>query len=350
MMTLNQLSLYPDCLDQWFSAEQQHNYVSQLIGTGDRRLGLTRCRAEYFVRLWAYLWLKQQCDRQETIQPPLTHLNLPNGFIPCTHREAAAVFYGQKERGSDRAAGMMLDILVALGLIEKQFDGNTICIKVNAPPKLAESQTETTEVQFQVDAFDPRNDATLVAHFLARNYDWMNAENCHLIARRLRKWAKQYPAGMRVLRRCDLDHPIGFYSFYPVASESEKNFFLPPRQSLHLNSEQEADPFGVAVPGDEDCTSVFVRSWTIDAPYFQVPQITQVLQDCQHVLKRMREEFPNISDLYGLIIHPSMAQVAEALGFQKTAQDSVLGIYWVYQAIDRFLALDLPQVLSDFTF
>jgi len=45
-----------------------------------------------------------------------------------------------------------------------------------------------------------------------------------------------------------------------------------------------------------------------------------------------------------------MAQVAEALGFQKTAQDSVLGIYWVYQAIDRFLALDLPQVLSDFTF
>lgn len=346
-MSSNQLTIYPDCIDQWFPTEQQRNYVSQLMGTGDRPIGLTRCRAEYFVRLWAYLSLKEQWKGGETLQNPLRDLHSPKGFIPCTHREAAEVFYAQKERGSDRAAGMMLDSLEALGLIEKQFDGNTICIQVKAPPKLTAPQTDTAPLQFQVDAFDPRSDATAVAHFLARSYAWMNGESCHLIARRLRKWAKDYPAGMRVLRRCDRGTPVGFYCFYPTTSASEKNFFLPPRQSLYLSSQGKADPFEAAVPSDEDCTSVFVRSWVIDAPYMQDAQIYQLLQDSQQVLTQMLEDFPNLSDFYSLLIHPKFEKLITTLGFQKLQQDSVLGIYWVYQALDRFLALDLPQALSD---
>jgi hypothetical protein len=43
----------PASIDQWFPVEQQRKYVSQLKG----RVGVTRRRAEYFVKLWAYLLL-----------------------------------------------------------------------------------------------------------------------------------------------------------------------------------------------------------------------------------------------------------------------------------------------------
>jgi hypothetical protein len=81
--------------------------------------------------LWIYLLLKHQQELGVELRQPLTQLHIPEGFIACTHREAAELFYAQKERGSDRAAGMMIDKLLALGLIEKQFDGNCF---VSHPP------------------------------------------------------------------------------------------------------------------------------------------------------------------------------------------------------------------------
>jgi hypothetical protein len=57
----------------------------------------------------------------------------------------------------------------------------------------------------------------------------------------------------------------------------------------------------------------------------------------------MQHDFPNLCDLHTLIIHPSYEEMAAALGFQKTIQDNKLSIYWMYLAVDRFLALSFTD-------
>ena len=47
-----------------------------------------------------------------------------------------------------------------------------------------------------------------------------------------------------------------------------------------------------------------------------------------------------------MIIHPSYEQLALTLGFQKTSSDAQLSVYWVYLAVDRFLALNIKQTLT----
>lgn len=332
-------------IDQWFPVEQQRSYISMLTG----RVGLTRRRAECFVRLWTYLLFKQQQEMGELLSQPLSQLPIPAGFVPCTHREAAELFYADKERGSDRAAGMMIDKLTALGLIEKQFDGNNICLQIRHLPNLNSTSEPPESLPLDVDAFNPRTDAVPVANFLARNYNWMNNNTVtvpHKIAKLLRGWANQYPTGMRVLRRCDNAHPVGFYLLYPTAAESEENFFRPPSQSLHLSSASDTDPLTLAKPGAPDCTAVFVRSWMIDTPYKNRENAYRFLEDVQKTLKKMQADFPNLCDFYGMTVHPSYEALAMALGFQKIGVDPKLSIYWVYTAIDRFIALDLAEALS----
>jgi hypothetical protein len=339
----------PECIDQWFPVEQQHKYISRLIDLTRRRFGLTRRRAECFVRLWVYLLLKQQQELGKRLRQPLTQLHLPEGFVPCTLREADVVFYSHRERGSERAAGMMIDRLVALGLIEKHFDGNTICIQIRSLPALRNSLQPTETAQLKIDAFDPETDAVPVANFLAGNYRWMNKNTAasHKITRLLRDWAEQYPTGMRVLRRCDNFHAVGFYVLYPTARESEKKFFLPPSKSLHLSSASEIDPIVMAIPGDSCCTSVFVRSWMIDAPYMQRVNISRFLEDVQATLIRMQADFPKLRDLYALVIHPSYEELSQALRFQKLGQDPQLPVYWVYKPVKQFLALNVEEAVSN---
>jgi hypothetical protein len=334
----------PECIDQWFSVHQQHYYVKKLLG----RVGLTRRRAEYFIRLWVYLLAKQQQELGKILQPPIAELSRPQGFIACTHREAAELFYGGQDRGSDRAAGMMLDKLAALGLIDKQFDGNTTCIQISALPELDDQPQISPAIVLSPDQFNPRTDTVPVAAFLARNYNWQNNSSAsvpHQIARILRHWAEQYAKGMRVLRRCDNGNPVGFYALYPTAQVSEQNFFLPPRRSLHLSSGAEIDPIQAAVPGDLTCTSVFVRSWMIDQPYLKSTHLCLFLRDAQTTLIQMQSDFPNLCDLQTLIIHPSFEKLALALGYQKTGQDHQSFIYWMYLALDRFLSLDIERAI-----
>jgi len=335
--------LYPEQIDRWFPSDRQNHYTAQLID----RVGFTRRRAECFVRLWAYLFLKQQLEAGNVIEPPIGELSLPEGLIPCTHREAAALFYAREERGSERAAGMMLDKLAALHLLTKKFDGNTICVQINPLPDLKNAAKSEPELHFLSDAFNPRTDAIPVANFLARNYNWMNNNTATIpqhIARWLRTWAQGYSTGMRVLRRDDNRNAVGFSLFYPTAPESEGCFFQPPSQSLHLSSARETDPIKMAKPGDPNCTSVFIRSWAIDRPYNQTPQVCQLLADSQQTLAKMQADFPNLCDLYGLIFHPSYEPLIEALGFQKIGRDPQRSIYWVYLPIDRFLELDMTRV------
>ena len=324
----------PESLDQFFSKSQQQQYVQYLLG----RVGLTRRRAECFVRLWAYLHFKQTDGSMPTEQ-----LKPVDTWVDCTCREAAALFYAESERGSERSAGMMLDKLVALGLIQKQFDGNTIAIAISQPPELYQTQSKPVDVF--ADQFDPRCDAIPVATLLASRYNWMNNSTPAVpnrITELLRQWAESYSRGMRVLRRSDNLNPVGFCLLYPTTRDSEIHFFGPPNKGLHLSGIATEDPFTLATAGDESCRALFIRSWNILPEYED--RALMLLQDAQTTLKAMQQDFPNLCDLHTLIIHRHYEPLATALGFQKTGLDSQAAVYWMYLALDRFLAIDMEDL------
>lgn len=108
-------------------------------------------------------------------------------------------------------------------------------------------------------------------------------------------------------------------------------------------------PLKMATPGAQNCISVFVRSWMIDAPYLEQARI-EFLEDVQQVMSQMREDFPNLCDIHTLIIHPSYEELALVLGFQKTSLDAQLSVYWMYLPVDRFLAMDIKKALSGIKF
>lgn len=337
------LPFHSEILYRWLPKEKYQHYLGLLMG----RVGMTRRRADCFLRLGLYLFLKEAEQKQSLPEPPLKAIQLPTGWVECSCRETADVFYSDKERGSDRSAGMMLDKLVALGLIRKQFDGNCTQIAISPIPGLLAQAIESSIAEVVPDGFSLRSDAVPIANLLATNYNWLNRNTetvPYRIANILRDWAGQYPTGLRVLRRCDNQNPVGFYALYPTKRESEVRFFAPPSQGLHLSQVTEVDPFAMALPGDDQCRAVFIRSWMIEQPYQKQAQV-RFLEDAQHTLKAMRQDFPNLMDMYTLIIHPSYAQLAHALGFQKTSADPKLPLYWMYQALDRFLALNIPETM-----
>lgn len=334
----------PEQLELWFSTERRSPLIQQLMQT----VGLTRIRADYFVRLWVYLLVKFETTSNPKLKPPLSKLKTNFGAVICTHREAAELFYADKDQGGDRAAGMMLDKLAALGLLKKQFDGNTTCIEILPLPKNIQPDLKPDKIELVLDDFEPRCDAIPVANLLASNYNWMSKNKTAMpqrIARLLRKWGRQYSTGMRVLRRTDNQNPVGFYLLYPTKDESDANFFKPAKNALYLSTNLEIDPFKMAEIGDKDCVSIFVRSWMI-APEFLDQHRSEFVQDVQVTLNKMQQNFPNICDLYTIIIHPSFAQLGTALGFQNTQQDSRSEVYWMYQAFDRFMVLDVEKAIA----
>ncbi|MBD2189134.1 hypothetical protein [Pseudanabaena mucicola] len=332
----------PEAIEQWLPKSIQQRYVEILL----QRIGMTRRRADCFVRLAIYLFLKDCQARKAMPKAPLTELSFPQGWVECSCLEASDIFYSDKDRGGDRSAGMMLNKLVDLGLIQKQFDGNCTQIKFHAMPDLLKGNSTETEVKFAIDGFDPRSDAIPIANLLASNYNWLNRNNdavTYRIANILRDWASQYAKGLRVLRRSDNQNPVGFYAFYPTKRESEIKFFEPPSRGLHLSQVTDIDPFQMALAGDETCRSIFVRSWVIDSQYRQASQL-DLLIDSQHTMIRIQQDFPNLWDMYTLIIHPSYAELCLALGFQKTSSDPKMPLYWMYQAVDRFLKIDMRSL------
>ncbi len=337
--------LEPESLDHFFSLEQQRVYITTLMKRG----GLTRRRAEYFVRLWAYLLLKHQQLENADVLKPLIQLHSTEVAVACTHREAAELFYGNQERGSDRAAGMMIDRFVALGLLEKQFDGQTLCLQIRSIPELDLPAQPEVPVVLVADAFNHRTDTIPIANLIARTYSELMkdvAKASHKIAKALRVWAQKYPQGMRVLRRTDNLNPVAISVLYPVASESEVYFFQQPSKSFFLSSDTLVDPFEMAVPGDQACTSVYIRAWMVDVPYINGKNIHLLLEDSQNTLIKIQQDFPSLCDLYSVILHPLYEDLRLALGFQKTFQDTQRSYHWVYLALDRFLEMDIEQALS----
>jgi hypothetical protein len=327
-------------LELWLERDRQHQILDRLV----ERLGLTRARAECFLRLWIYLLVKEHRERNPQVKPPLSGLTLLDRSMSCSHREAAELFYSDRERGSDRSAGMMLDKLAALGLIRKQFDGNISRIEIIA--SVADLEPEIAkEIAIEIEQFDPRCDAIPIANLLAVNYNWMNHNTeatPHRIVNILRQWARQYDRGMRVLRRQDNLNPIGFYIMYPTVAASVPNFFVAPSKSLHLSAIGDTDPFVMAQAGDLDCVSVYIRSWAIDREYLERYRVL-FLEDTQQTLIKMQADFPNLCDLYTMIVHPSYEYQASALGFQHMSRDRQLSVYWMYLPLDRFLSLNIAD-------
>ncbi len=159
----------PESLDEFFPATRQRYYVSMF----QKREGLTRRRAEYFVRLWAYLILKEREELDGKPPAPIVRLYPLRGAVSCTLREAAAVFYSD-DQGSDRAASSMLDCLVELGLLDKEFDGQTLCFHVRFIPELSTSPQAPPQaeplIKLFTDSFNPRTDAVSVANLLTRTH------------------------------------------------------------------------------------------------------------------------------------------------------------------------------------
>jgi len=333
----------PQMLDRLFPLEQQAKYVSILQGRG----GLTRRRAEYFVRLWAYLLLKQNSTSEQSLKP-LTQLSPIDDLVSCTHREAATLFYGQKERGSDRSAGMMIDQFAALGLLVKRFDGQTLCLRICPLPELTINPKPEALIELQADQFNPRTDAIPVAGLIRQTYAKTADESAisvQRIARILRQWAIQFPQGMRVLRRQDNHNPVAISVLFPTATESEDIFSRPPIKSFYLTLNVDVDPVKLAEPGDEACMSVYVRAWVVDVAYLKPPYMCQLLKDTQATLAAMQTDFPNLCDIYSPVIHPLYEELRVVLGFQKTSEEH-RPFYWVYLAVDRFLALDAEQSIA----
>ncbi|MGB3533067.1 MAG: hypothetical protein WBA13_06065 [Microcoleaceae cyanobacterium] len=327
----------------WLPPEQYSDLVSLLV----KHIGLTRTRADYFMRLWIYLLVKQQRQYQPDLQPPLKQLKSLEISVICTHQEAAELFYSESDRGSDRSAGMMLDKLASLGLIKKHFDGNTTSVEIPAIPVLLEPPEIPQSITLKPDAFDPRSDAIPVANLLATYYNWMDETPCSVpraarIAKLLRIWGNTYRTGMRVLRRCDNQNPVGFYVIYPVASESDIYFFSPPNRNLSIGWIEDCDPFQMANPGDLNCISCFVRGWFIEPQYAEEYQLI-FLQDAQETLLKIQQDFPNTQDLYAILIHPSFERLVSFLGFLRLNQDPQSSLTWLYLPLDRFVQLNLNQ-------
>lgn len=332
----------PAQLDKFFPKPYQELYVAQLMQLG----GLTRVRAQYFTRLWAYLVLKPQW---KTLPPTLTILSPTPERVVCTHREAAELFYAHQERGSDRAAGLMIDRFVALGLLEKYFDGQFLCLKVRAIPELAVPTPEQVPVKLISDRFNPRTDTIPIANLITRTYAELmkdQASASHKTVQALRAWAQCYPKGLRVLRRSDNNNAVSIAILFPVAAESESHFFQTPVKSYYLSTNVEVDPFVIAAIGDPTCTAVYVRAWVLDPAYLQLSHLHLLLEDTRETLAAMQEDFPNLCDVYSLIVHPLYEELRQALGFQKTFSDSQRPHHWIYLALDHFLSIDLDHALS----
>ncbi|HTL88295.1 MAG TPA: hypothetical protein VL134_02770 [Leptolyngbya sp.] len=335
--------MIPDLLDRLFPIEVQRPYVAMI----QRRGGLTRRKAEYFVRLWAYLLLKQQEELSGQLPSNLRKLHAPEGLINCTHREAAELFYRNQERGSDRAAGMMIDRLAALGLIEKQYDGNALALQIRSLPELELPEAEKPIVLF-ADAFNPRTDAISIANFYTRNYAPLIRDGAAMskIAKVLRTWSQQYNTGMRVLRRSDNQSVVAACVLFPVTAESDIYFFQQPSKNLYLTTDNPVDPFIMATPGDRGCVSIYIRAWVIDQPYLSVASLCQLLEDTQQTLLKVRSDFPEVCDLYTLIVHPIYEELRKVLGFERFCEDNQRSFAWIHGAVDRFLETDMEHALA----
>jgi len=224
---------------------------------------------------------------------------------------------------------------------------------LHVPDSFLPQAIAAAETPLYTDLFNARRDAAQVASFLEAVYGWVSQRSettSFKIIKVLRRWAQEYPEGLRVLRTVAADEPVGFAAFYPTHPDSEENFHLPPSSSLHLSTLEGNDPIQIALPGDPDCYAVFVRSWQIQPTYWSYGTVCQCLQDAQVTLRQMQSTFPNLCDLYTIAIHPNLETLAFALGFKPMKADPNSSLRWIHMPLDQFLELDIDEALVEFDF
>jgi len=330
-------------VNSWFPSDCQQRYIDIIVGQS----GLTRRQATCFVRLWGYAQLQRDSPL------PIDILSRQQDQLYCSHAMAADLFYYDRNSGSDRSAGMMIDQLVAKHLVKREpFDGTCTRLSLQIPEGFLPAPSVLPK-QFYLDAFEPRCDAPIVASMLEESYSWMSqktAATSFKMTKVLRQWASQYPGGLRVLRT-DLDRePVGLSVFFPVHASCEEQFHLPPSDSLHLSTINSDDPIQIATPGDTECCTVFIRSWQIKPCYWSYGTACQMLQDSQATLAQMQQAFPNLCDIYTITIHPRLEAFALALGFKGMKSDPNSALRWLYMPLDRFLATNIDDALVEFDF
>lgn len=332
-------------INEWFPPTHQQLHIETIIG----QFGLTRRQATCFVRLWGYAYA-QQSDKS----PPLKLLSRHVESFCCSHSEAASLFYCDHPRGSDRAAGMMIDQLVGKHLVRREpFDGGPTRLGLKIPHSFLPKATSAPDSQLYTNAFNGRQDTSFVAALLEKSYGWVSQRSettSFKIAKVLRRWATQYPDGLRVIRKVVDDEPVGFTALFPTHPDSEEKFHLPPSSSLYLSTMDSDDPIKMASPGDAECYAVFIRSWQVKPTYWDYPTVCQFMQDAQTTLRRMQQSFPNLCDLYSIAIHPALESLALALGFKPMKADPNSSLHWIYMPLDQFLALDIDEVLVEYDF
>jgi hypothetical protein len=342
------MPIQPEDLDRVFAPDLQKSYVSQFLKRG----GMTQRRSECFVRLWAYLLWKYQSRMHPSNQlPVIESLSLFPEFVSCTHREAAALFYPDGDRGSDRSAGLMMDKLVTLTLLDKRFDGQTQCWKVREQPELVIAEAQHP-VEVIATAFNPATDAVQSAQLISRAFAELArdpAATSYKVMKCLRLWASICGGCIRVLRRTDTQNPVGVIVMYPTAAKSEKLFFESPTKGFYMSNDREPDPFEMAHPGDPTCTCLYVRAWVVDPEYLNPHTMRLLVETSQDIMRSMRQDYPALVDVYSMIIHPSYEQLRQIMGFEKTVQDSQRSYTWVYLALDRYLALDPEATVKALT-
>lgn len=332
---------------EWFPPESQAPYAQHLIGQS----GLTPAQAQHFVRLWGYGYLLQHGLEYAPIQT-LT-CRIPSFF--CSQSEAAALFYPDQP-GGPRSAGLMINKFVEKQLVKKErFVGNKTRISLSIPDNFALPTTQQHGTIY-ADAFNPREDIPHIARLLEGLFIFdikRPTSMLNNLRRGLRQWHKRYPTGLRVLRHTSKNNiPIAFSTIFPIHPDSEIIFDLPPSQSLHLSRlhSNAQDPIEFAPPGDLNCHIAYIRSWEIHRDFWNRDNVTLMAQDTQSTLKALQTEYPELSEVYSIAIHPRLAALATALGFESMTPDPDTSLCWLYISLDSFLALDVEQVLKDFDY
>ncbi|MBT9313268.1 hypothetical protein IXB28_13715 [Leptothoe kymatousa TAU-MAC 1615] len=342
IVTMND-QIQPSNVEEWFPRDIQNKYIEHIVHQPGFKI--TRRQATYFVRLWGYGYLMHQ----GMAAAPISTLNRQISSFYCSHSDAADLFYTETS-GTPRAAGQMIDKLASKNLLRRgEADGVATRLSLNIPQSFEPTDPEV-EDSFFTDAFDARNDATLVASLLedVYSYDPERPESMlYNIKKGLRQWARKYPEGLRVLRRESTGEPIGFSAFLPAHPDSEEKFDLAPSLSVHLSrlDVRDEDPIQVATKGDPDCYAVFVRSWQIQLNLWTYETACTFIKDSHQTLQTIREDFPNLSDIYTIAIHPLSENFALTLGFRATKADPNSSLRWLYMPLDRFLALDYEDIL-----
>ena len=98
------------------------------------------------------------------------------------------------------------------------------------------------------------------------------------------------------------------------------------------------------------CHIAYVRSWAIHPDFWNYDNALLLAKDTQATLRQIHEDYPELSEVYSLAIHPRLEAFATTLGFEIMKPDQDTSLCWLYTSLDDFLALNVDDVLLDFDF